>query len=161
MLSANDIRFFFLNDTCNYLFFLRSLLVVLCYCYFINKWNSTWRFYFPYNKMLALFNSNTTSVTCGTGVTPPFGAKKYSPVICWVRVSQSFVFYVMLCRSLFVLFLWTVVLFVLLRIRTSDCPYGIFTLFSSSIVFVCLSFFAWPLHCISSLGLSTEHSFNF
>jgi hypothetical protein len=46
-----------------------------------------------------------------------------------VRVARSSVFCVGFCRSLFVLFLWTVVLSVFLRFPAYDYHYGIFTSF--------------------------------
>ena len=42
---------------------------------------------------------------------------------------SSLVFYVEFCRSLFVLFLFAIVLSVLLRFTDSDCSFGIFKLF--------------------------------
>ena len=47
-----------------------------------------------------------------------------------VHISQSLVFCVVFCRSLFVLFLLGIVLSVLLQITASDYPFGIFELFS-------------------------------
>jgi len=44
-------------------------------------------------------------------------------------VSRSLVLYVVFCRSLFVLFLFAIVLSVLLRFMDSDYPFGIFKLF--------------------------------
>ena len=46
-----------------------------------------------------------------------------------VRVAPSLVFYVMSCRSWFVLFLFVIVLSVLLRFTASDYIFGIFKLF--------------------------------
>jgi hypothetical protein len=51
------------------------------------------------------------------------------PVFSGVRVARSLVFYVMFCRSMFVLFLLAIVLSVLLRFTFSDYPFGIFKLF--------------------------------
>jgi len=54
------------------------------------------------------------------------------PVFSGVRVAQLFVFYVMFCRSLFVLlffFLLAIVLFGLLRFTDYDYHFGIFKLF--------------------------------
>jgi len=45
-----------------------------------------------------------------------------------VRVSQSLVFYVVICKSLFVLFILSITLSVL-RVSASDYPFGIFKLF--------------------------------
>ena len=50
-------------------------------------------------------------------------------VLSGVRVTRSLVLYVF-CLSLLVLFLLTIVLSVLLRYTVSDCPFGIFKLFS-------------------------------
>ena len=44
------------------------------------------------------------------------------PVFSWVCVAWSLVYCVMFCRSLFVLFLWIIVLSVLLRFTASDYP---------------------------------------
>ena len=46
-----------------------------------------------------------------------------------VRVTQSLVLCVMFCRSLFVLFLLAILLFVLPQFADSDYPFGIFKLF--------------------------------
>ena len=54
------------------------------------------------------------------------------PVFSRVRVIQSLVVCVMLCRSLFVLFLLAIVLSVLLRFTDSDYSFGIFKPFLSS-----------------------------
>jgi hypothetical protein len=51
------------------------------------------------------------------------------PVFSGVRVTQSFVLYVIFCRALFVLFLLAIVLFVLLRFTDSNYPFYIFKLF--------------------------------
>ena len=56
-----------------------------------------------------------------------------------VRVSQSFVFYVIFCWSLFVLFLLAIVLSVL-QFTASACPYGIFKLCLGTFVFLNLCF---------------------
>jgi len=52
---------------------------------------------------LVSFNSNTTGVTCGAGTANRSGAPEFIPVFNGVRVARSLVFFVMLCRSLFVL----------------------------------------------------------
>ena len=47
------------------------------------------------------FNSNTTGATSGAGTAYSFGAPEFTtPSISVVRVTQSLVFCVMLCRSL-------------------------------------------------------------
>jgi hypothetical protein len=53
------------------------------------------------------------------------------PVFSGVNVTRSFVFCVVFCNSLFVLFLSVIVLFVFLRFTVSDYPFDIFKLFSS------------------------------
>jgi hypothetical protein len=50
------------------------------------------------------------------------------PVFNRVRVAQSLVFYVVLCRSLFVLFLLAIVLSVLLQLTASNYIFGILDL---------------------------------
>ena len=47
-------------------------------------------------------------------------------LLCGFSVVCSFVFWIVFCRSLFVLFLLTIVLSVLLQIVASDDPFGIF-----------------------------------
>ena len=48
-------------------------------------------------------NRNTAGATCGAGTVYPFGALEFTPVFSVVRVARSLVFYVILCRLLFVL----------------------------------------------------------
>ena len=70
---------------------------------------------------------------------------------------------VMLCRSMFVLFLLAIVLSFLLRFTASDYPFGIFKFWPlccilSARLWVCfidrcLSFFFWPLCCSSFFDL--------
>ena len=50
-----------------------------------------------------------------------------------IRVARSFVFSVVFCISLFVIFRFAIVLSVLLRFTDSDYPFGIFTLFLEDI----------------------------
>ena len=74
---------------------------------------------------------------------PIFSGIRVLPGFIWCRghkfatVLEScysiFSFICMFCRSCFVLFLLTIVLSVLLRYTDSDCPYGIFKLFSVTI----------------------------
>ena len=47
----------------------------------------------------------------------------------WLIINRSLVICVMFCRSLFVIFLFTIVLPVFLRFAESDYPFGIFKLF--------------------------------
>ena len=49
--------------------------------------------------------------------------------ICEVHVVQSFVSCVVVCRSLFVLFLLAIVFSVIIRFTASNCPFGFFKLF--------------------------------
>jgi len=51
------------------------------------------------------------------------------PVFSEVLVAQSLVFFVVFCRSLFVLLLLTIVLSALLQFTASDYFFGIFKLF--------------------------------
>jgi hypothetical protein len=55
----------------------------------------------------------------------------------WCLFSRYFAFYVMFCRSLFVLFLLVILLYVLLRLTVSNYPFGIFKLH----IFKCLPLF--------------------
>jgi hypothetical protein len=74
------------------------------------------------------FNSKTTSVTCGAGTVDPSAKPEFTSGFSMVRVTRSFVFCVMFCRSLFVLwsiFLLAIVLSVL-RFTASDFPFVIF-----------------------------------
>ena len=71
--------------------------------------------------------------TSAAGIVYPSGAPSLPPVYSGVRVTQSLVLYVMFCRSLFVLFLLAIVLFVLLSFTDSDYPFDIFELFSHNL----------------------------
>ena len=71
--------------------------------------------------------SNTTGATCGAGTSYPSGAHEFPPVLSGVRDAGSLNLCVVLCRSLFVLFLLAIVLFVLC-ITDSDYLFGIFKL---------------------------------
>ena len=59
----------------------------------------------------------------------PSGAPEFIPGFSGVRVARSLVFYAMLYRSFFFLFVLTIVLSVLLRIMDTDYPFVIFKLF--------------------------------
>ena len=48
----------------------------------------------------------------------------FTSCFCGIRVSQSLTFCVVLCRSLFVLFILAVILIALLRWRVSNCPFA-------------------------------------
>jgi hypothetical protein len=73
-------------------------------------------------------NKSYTSATCGAGTAYPSGASEFSG-FSGVPVALSLVFCAMCCRLLFVLFLLTIVLSVLLRFTASDYPFDIFKLF--------------------------------
>ena len=80
------------------------------------------------------YQSNTTDATSGSG-TATFPKHLNSlPMFSGVRVTRFLVLCVMLCRSLFVLFLLAIVLSVL-RFTDSDYPFGIFTPFFSFLYF--------------------------
>ena len=66
--------------------------------------------------------------TNGTGTASPSRAHALPPVFNRVHVAQSLVFYVVFCRSLFVLFLLVIVLSVLLRFTASNYMFGILDL---------------------------------
>ena len=99
-----------------------------------HKWPricSTCRKHFPvlfsfmtYHR--ACNESNTTSVTSGAWTAYPSENLSPPPGFSGVRVIRFLVLYVMFWRSLFVLLLLAIVLSVLLRITTSDYPFGIF-----------------------------------
>ena len=55
-----------------------------------------------------------------------------TPVFSGIHVAQSLVFYVMFCRSPFVIFLLTIVLSVILLFMASDYPFDIFKIFLNS-----------------------------
>ena len=62
--------------------------------------------------MFASLNSNTTVVTCGAGTASHSEHPSSPPVISGVRVARSLVFCVMFCRSLFVIVLSVLLLFI-------------------------------------------------
>ena len=74
--------------------------------------------------------SNTTGAICGTGTAYPSWAPDFIPVFSGVGIARSLVFYVMSCRSLFVLL---AIALSVLQLTASDHPFGIF----------------WPLRCLS------------
>jgi len=57
---------------------------------------------FPYQMMFVLFNCKTMGVTSATGTANPSAEPTFTLIFCEVRVSQSLVFCVLFCRSLFV-----------------------------------------------------------
>ena len=69
---------------------------------------------------------NYINSTGGAGTTYPSGAPEFTPLFSEVCVDQSFVFCLVVCRSLFVLFLMAIMLSVLLRLADSDYAFGIF-----------------------------------
>ena len=82
----------------------------------------------PFQMMFVSFNSNTTvSLTEHELITLPEHLSS-APVYSGVRIARSFVFFVVFCRSLLVLFLLTIV-FSIMRCKASDYPFDIFKLF--------------------------------
>jgi hypothetical protein len=82
----------------------------------------------PFQMMFMSFNSNTTvSLVEQELITLPEHLSS-APVYSGVRIARSFVFFVVFCRSLLVLFLLTIV-FSILRCKASDYPFDIFKLF--------------------------------
>jgi hypothetical protein len=74
------------------------------------------------------YQSNTTGATSGSG-TATFPEHLNSlPIFSGVRVTRFLILCLVLCRSLFVLFLLAILLSVFLRFTDSDYPCGIFTL---------------------------------
>ena len=85
---------------------------------------------FPHSRLKKGFNYiNMTGASSGAGTAYPSEALEFTPVFSEVRATRSLVLCVMLCRSLFVLFLFAIVLSVLLLFMGSDYPFGIFSLF--------------------------------
>ena len=83
------------------------------------RWFQSWLLDLPHvHKQLIyqftndIYNSETTSVTSGTGTASPSGAPEFTPGFWRGSCSSNFSlnFCVMFCRSLFLLFLWTIVL---------------------------------------------------
>jgi hypothetical protein len=62
----------------------------------------------------------TYNMLSGAGTAIPFRSTWVHPCFLCVHVAQSLVFYVAFCRSLFVLFLLPIVLYVLLWFTASD-----------------------------------------
>ena len=67
--------------------------------------------------------------TSGVGIAYPSGAPAFISDFKWGSCYSIFSFMCIFCRSLFVLFLLTIVLSVLLRVMDSDYPFGILKLF--------------------------------
>ena len=75
----------------------------------------------PFQMMFVSFNSNmTVSLVEQELITLPEHLSS-APVYSGVRIARSFVFFVVFCRSLLVLFLLTIV-FSILRCKASDYP---------------------------------------
>jgi hypothetical protein len=74
-----------------------------------------------------------TGASSGAGTAYPSEALEFTPVFSEVRATRSLVLCGMFCRSLFVLFLFAIVLSVLLLFMGSDYPFGIFSLFQTTI----------------------------
>jgi hypothetical protein len=72
--------------------------------------------------MFVSLNNNTTDVTSVAETSNPSKAPELIPVINGVRVFQFLDFCVVFCRSLFVLFRFTIALSALLRFTDSDYP---------------------------------------
>jgi len=66
--------------------------------------------------------------SAGTGTPNPSEQPKFTTDFRGVLVAQSYVFSVLFCKSLFVLFLLTIVLSILLRCITSGYACGLFKL---------------------------------
>ena len=64
-----------------------------------------------------------------TNCSPFWSTRDYHRIFNGVHVARYLVLCVVLCRSLFVLLLLTIVLSVLLRFADFDYPFGIFKLF--------------------------------
>ena len=75
--------------------------------------------------MFVLLNTNTTVGNSGTGTVSPSGAHEFTPGFNGGRVPQSLVFCVVLCRSLFVLFPFVIVLSILIPFMASNYLFGI------------------------------------
>ena len=71
----------------------------------------------------------TTGATGGAGTAYPSGTLEFTPGFQWDSCYSIFSFICMFSRSMFVLFLFAIVLSVLLRFTNSDYPFGIFKLF--------------------------------
>ena len=107
------------------------------------------------------FHGNLTSVAFLTHLhfLFPSGAPDFTPGFQWapLRVALSLVFCVMFWISLFVLFLFVIVLSVLLRFMTSDYPFGIYKLFlvmlSLQLKILLRVFAGAPKPCVISLFL--------
>ena len=114
------------------------------------------------NKGISVtYMSSTTSATCGAGIAYPSRTPEFTPVFGGVRDARSLIFYVALCRSLFVLLSF----FIWLWYCVSFCPFSFghgivctFVLFHVAMVLcVLLSFFIWPWYCVYFCPFSFGH----
>jgi hypothetical protein len=91
---------------------------------------------------------------CGAGIAYPSTAPEFTPGFKWGSCYSIFSFMCMFCRPLFVLFLLTIVLSVLLQYTDSNYPFGIFKLWSLCCLFFNIQILITPLvssnfgHCV-------------
>jgi hypothetical protein len=76
--------------------------------------------------------SNTMGTTCGAGTAYPSGVLKPIPDVSCGSCYSIFSFWLVFCRSMFVL-LFSVIALTVLRITASDYPFDIFKLFVNDI----------------------------
>jgi hypothetical protein len=103
---------------------------------------------------LLLCRGNTTGATCGTWTAFPPGAHEYTPVCSVVRVAPPIVFCVMDCRSLFLLLV--TLLHVFVRFTAYDYTY----LWSVSVDCIC-GLYLWTVSVVCICGLSLWFSLTF
>ena len=71
----------------------------------------------------------TTGATCGAGTAWPSGVPGFAPGFQWRSCCSIFtLFYVVFCRSVFVLLPLAFLLYVLIRLMSCHYPFGIFKL---------------------------------
>ena len=102
-----------LNSSC-LLIVCRGFIFYLCYLYLFTYTR------FPYQTIFVSFSSNMGDVTHGAGNANFSGASEFAIGFSEVCVARSFVLCVLFCRSLFVLFLFAIVLSVLFSFIASD-----------------------------------------
>jgi len=126
----------FLVPCCNvrFNFGVKTMFVFILVCYVGGKCFSCYLYLFGCptrfvcQMMFELFDSiRRVSLVVHVLLTRPEHLS--SPSFSWVRVVRSLVFCVMFCRSLFVIFLLTNVLSLLLRFTASNYTFGIFKVF--------------------------------
>jgi hypothetical protein len=93
--------------------------------YICNKWPHVCSVGHNDNPVLSSFM--TYHRICGAEISFPFGAPAFNPEFSGVSVDRSFAFSVVFCRSLFALFLLTIVLSVF-PVTASCYPFDIFKL---------------------------------